>query len=165
MIDRNGRRDRDGGAASVELALVLLVLLLVLALGAPLIFLAYNRVQLGRTAGDVIRYASSRSDAPRDGGAVLANDQPTPALVRAEAARAWTGTGTAPTLTFGSGSTTTTGYRLPHTVDPGCPSGFRQTVVLSTDVPLGPFVDLLAVAGIPLPNPRTLTATATSCEE
>lgn len=144
----------DAGVAAVEFALLLTVLLSLVALVAPISYLFFERVQLGRAAGDVIRFASSRSDEPRTvptpGGSliVMPGDLPSRAAVEAEAKRAATGLASA----------TLSDYS--RTTDPDCPSGKRLEITLTTTVDVGPFAGLLIAGGT-----KTLVSTATSCEE
>jgi Flp pilus assembly protein TadG len=148
----------DDGLAAVELALVFSVLLAMLALVAPLAYMFYERVQLGKASGAVIRFATSRSDKTRLTSAVIGgvttsvtvqkDRLPTSAAVAVEAVAAYTGRGT---VTMTSNTTAT---------DTNCPSGIRRTIILSTTVSVGAFTGLL-LGG---PN-QTLSATATSCEE
>lgn len=167
------RPDGDRGVAAVELALVLTLLLTLLALVVPLVFVFYERIQLGRAAGDVVRFASSRSDVDRSvpvsgAGAeavVPADTLPdhTAAGVRdtslgqvlGEAHRAYGGVGQLVT------AVTTEKVETPDPQDPRyCPSTRRLTVTLTSTVDLGPFAGLL-IPG----DTNTLVARATSCEE
>jgi Flp pilus assembly protein TadG len=152
----------DEGAAAVEMALVTgLLLTLVAGFVAPLGVIYYESVQLGRTANDVVRFASSRPAVTRyvedpAGGApsiVRAGDLPTTAQIQQEAQRT---TGTRAGL-----ATTVTRLRPSADVpaDPTCASGRRVTVQIRNVVDLDVFT-----AFIPL-STKTLSATATSCEE
>jgi hypothetical protein len=139
--------------ATLELGLLLTLLIALLALVTPLAYLFYENLQLGRAAGDVVRFTTSRSEVDRRvAGAEPVEDGLLPNLsqTRAETARAYTGVGTA----------TLDELRSFPDSGSGCPSGRRRTVVLSTTVDIGPFAGLL-ISG----STKTLTATATSCEE
>lgn len=142
------RRSDDAGVAAVEFALLASILLSVVALVAPLGYLFFERVQLGRTAGDVVRFANSKPDNPRNGGAVPVNARPSDGQVAAEVDRAYTGLGSARLA------------RRTSALDPFCPTTRRGTVTIETTVSLGPFLGLLTND-----TTKTLTATATSCEE
>ena len=157
------RRD-DEGVAALELALLITTMLALFALVAPLGYLFYERVQLGRSAGDLVRFTTSRTDrvrlvTPFDGtGAVRftvpAQQLPGPDAVAAEAEHAYTGRGT---LLGRPG--------VVRTPDLHCPSGFRVTVSLSTEVDIGPFLGLVTSGSFTSGNTETLLATASSCEE
>lgn len=142
-------RPRDEGAAAVELALLLGVLLTLVGLVGPVSYLFYERVQLGRTAGDVVRFATSRADQVRTypGGTVAVGALPSAGAVSAEAGRAHTGRNAA-TATLASST------------DNSCPSTRRRTVTVTTTASLGPFIGLFTPD-----DTNTLVATATSCEE
>ena len=139
----------DRGAAAVELALLVPVLLALFAFVAPMGYLMFERVQLGRTAGDAIRFATSRPDAARSTGstAVAAGALPSAGAVAEEAVRAHRGQ--RPVTTS-----------MTRATDGSCPSRFRRTVTVTTTVDLGPFL-----GSVLSDTTKTLTATATSCEE
>lgn len=140
----------DRGAAAIEMALVVTVLTGLLALVAPLSVLFYERVQLGQAAGELVRFASSRSDVARQAGSVTVERGllPDQDALDAEALR------------FSLDEPIT----LTRTSDTDCPSGWRRQVALTTTVDLGPagaaFAGLTGADTI-----KTLTASATSCEE
>jgi Flp pilus assembly protein TadG len=140
----------DDGVAAAEFALLLTVLIALVALVAPISYLFFERVQLGRTAGDTIRFATSRSDEARTVPAptIPAGALPTNAHIAQEAARAH------------SGRAAVSVQSVSRTSDASCPSRRRVQITLTTTVDVGPFVGLLLSDGT-----RTLTATATSCEE
>lgn len=150
------RRRDDHGVAALELALLLTLLTALLALVAPLAYLFYERIQLGRASGDVVRFATSRSDKVREATGPLgtfsvpADDLPSDAAIWAEVADAYDG----------SGTLTTTPATIVRTADNDCPSGFRKTITITTTVDVSPFIGLL----ITTPT-KTLSATASSCEE
>ncbi len=157
------RRRGDDGVAALELGLLLTMMLALLGLVAPLGYLFYERVQLGRTTGDVMRFASSRTDRPRlvtpftgsgpTSYVVPAQELPGSAAISAEASNAYTGRGT---------------LTLPPVVvrtrDAGCPAGFRLTVTLTTQVDVSPFVSLVTAGSLSGAS-QTLSASASSCEE
>lgn len=153
----------DQGVAALELGLLLTMLLALLGLVAPLGYLFYERVQLGRTTGDVIRFASSRTDRPRlvtpftgagpTSYVVPAQQLPGSAAIAAEAGHAYTGRGTLAQPPA-----------VVRTRDASCPGGFRLTVTLATQVDVSPFVSLVT-AGSLSGTSQTLSATASSCEE
>lgn len=157
------RQRNDDGVAALELGLLLTVMLLLLALVTPLAYLFYERVQLGRAAGDVIRFASSRTDGDRlvqafdTSGAtqfvVPGAELPGPDAIAAESALAYAGRGTIASPVVLRAADTT------------CPSGFRLTITLSAQVDVGPFVSLLEAAKLTSGPNETLTAQASSCEE
>lgn len=149
-MTRSRRTSGDHGLAAVELGLLLTVLLAMVALVAPIAFLFFERVQLDRTGGDAIRFASSRSDQARTVASftVPAKELPGAAAVQAEQRRAYRGRGT---LAPGTPQRTT---------DAVCPSGRRVTITLTATVDVGPFAGLILSGGT-----RTLETTVTSCEE
>lgn len=161
----------EDGLAALELAIVSTLFVALLALVAPLAYLFYENLQLGRTAGAVVRFASSRSDVARtvDGPEpplVVPRDElatDTAGAVEAEVARAYTGLGQARLLV--AGDPLPSGGTVPalrsNDAGSGCPSGRRVTVVVATTVDIGPFAGLL-FGGT---TTRVLTAQATSCEE
>lgn len=142
----------DAGAAAVEMALVSTLLLTLISFIVPLSILFYENVQLGRTAGDTIRFASSRTvDSRISGnadGTVPAGFLPGTTAIQAEVPRVHNGLYSA-TL---DGSP----RRIPDTT---CPSGFRRQITVQTTTNLGP-LNLLLPDSV-----TTLRATATSCEE
>lgn len=152
------RRTDETGLAAVELALLLTVLFALVALVAPLAYLFYERVQLGRTTGDVVRFATSRSTKTRITQANISgvlttyrverNNLPSSVADDTEAVGAYTGLGS---------SVLTANVRAS---DSNCPSGFRRTITLSTTVKVGAFTGFL-IGG----SDKTLLATASSCEE
>lgn len=144
----------DRGAAAVEFALVLTMLMALLALVAPLAVLFYSRIQLGQAAGEVARFATSRSDVGREAGplTIRRGMLPSQAAVEQELLR------------FSSPGAIALHSLPPRTPDPHCPSGWRREVVLSTTVDLGPagavFAGLTGAGAT-----KTLLANASSCEE
>ena len=144
----------DRGAAAVELALILTLLFALLSLVAPLALLFAARVSLGQAAGDVVRFASSRSDVVRTTGAltISAGRLPSQAAVEQELLR------------FSAGGPITLPSLPVHTADPTCPSGWRRDLVLSSTVGLGPagavFAGLTG-SGATI----TLASNASTCEE
>lgn len=147
------RAAEDAGLAAIELSLLLTVLLTLVAMVGPLAYVFFEQVQLGRTAGDVIRFASSRSDQERvvsyPGTLVVvpADALPGPSAIASEAVRAHTGREDV--------LTSVTRER-----DTACPSTNRVRVTLTTTLDLGPFSGFI-LSG----SQQTLRATATSCEE
>ncbi len=158
------RRRSDEGVAALEFGLLVTTMLALLGLVAPLGYLLYERVQLGRTTGDLIRFASSRTDEnrlvrPFDGSGgtqfvVPAEELPGPDAISAEAANAYTGRGSLVGLPV-----------VTRVRDNTCPAGFRLTITLSTQVDVGPFVSLVAAGSFTSGTTETLSATASSCEE
>lgn len=148
----------DEGVAALELAIFLPLFIALIGFVAPMAYLLYEELQLGRTAGDVVRFASSRTDVDRIvayGGTELtvpAGELPSGDATALETQRAYTGVGGA----------TLTGQSRGVATGTGCPSGYRVYITLTTTVDLGPFAGFLyGVAG----PTKTLTAQATSCEE
>jgi hypothetical protein len=140
----------DRGVAAVEMALVLTLFSALLALVAPLTVLFYERVQLGQAAGELARFVTSRSDVPRHAGGVVIPRGllPTQAALDAELPR------------FSVDGPAT----FSRSADADCPSGWRRQVLVSTTVQLGPAGAVFAgLTGSD--TTKTLTATASSCEE
>lgn len=149
---------RDSGAAAVELALLAPVLLGVLTLVVPLALMFHTQSVLGDVAGATARVATSRTEQPRTVGGELVprGSLPAPAAAAAE------GQTQADARVHGLPDGTTVAATVVRTPVPAstCPTTWSRTVRLTAQVPLGPAALLLGG-----PHTKTLTASATSCEE
>lgn len=164
------RRRGDSGMAALELAIVTTLLTALIAGVVPLALLFAKRVDLGRDAGDVARFATARADKPRSvtdpvSGVVypISRDAlPLRDAILAELRRVSGIPYAFDTDVVTAGCQPAADQCLalvPDQVDQACPGGSRFKVVLTTTVSTGPFGNLLG------PSTKTLSAQADSCRE
>lgn len=145
----SGRRRDDRGAAAVELGVLLSLMLVVGSFIYPIGVLFYDKMRLGRAAGDAIRFATATPNTPAYGSS---GRRPSTSDIQAEAVRAYQAAG-------GSGLTagqiSVTGNRVP---------GQTVSIQLSKDIDLGPLGSALSVLHIH-PASYTVSVRASGREE
>lgn len=143
-------RQRDRGAAAVELGVLLLLMVIAAVFLFPIGQALVERMRLNRATGDAIRFATAAPNTPAYGSS---GRRPSADEIKAEAVRAYEAAG-------GSGLTTAdidvvTG-RLP---------GDTVTVRLHKSVNLGPIGSFLSALDITSSQSFTVTVNATGREE
>lgn len=172
-LSRRGRR--EDGLAALELAIVMTLLTTLIAGVIPLALIYLKRVELGRDAGDLARFATARAavdraipgqvDPETGQDYVISEDGlPLPNAVLAEIRRVtglpyqFDGSST-PGCQSDDPATQHCLHLIPNVVDDACPGGSRFKVILTTTVNTGPFGNLLGS------STKTLSAQADSCRE